>query len=254
VTLVLPAVASARARNKDGTRWGVALLVALLIHATGAIGLWRWREPVAPISATPPATFIDLEPLPTPPAPEQQPAAAPPEAEPPLDQVVEPPKPIEPPSPVALPKPPPPKPHPHPVVRPPMASPATHEPVRQSIAPQAAPPVAMPTPVPAAPATSSAQHSFSALIAAQLERYKRYPALAQRRGEEGTVLLRFAIDRSGNVVAAQIERSSGHTMLDDEVMALVRRAAPLPAPPADLAGNTVTLVVPVSFSMHAGGG
>lgn len=262
MTLVLQGLAAARPRNGDNARWGAAILVAAIIHAAGAIGLWRWREPVAPLIAIPPATFIDLAPLPAPPVPPQAlqspepPLEIPPDAAPPElvqpPEAIEPPEPIEPPAPVALPKPPPPKPKPHPVARVPVTPPAMPQAAQQEAAAPAATPTAA-TPVPVAPATSSALPSFSALVAAQLERNKRYPTMAQRRGEEGSALLRFSIDRSGNVVRAQIERSSGHTLLDDEVMALLRRAAPLPAPPSEIAGDTVTLIVPVSFSLRGRG-
>jgi TonB family protein len=41
-----------------------------------------------------------------------------------------------------------------------------------------------------------------------------YPALAQRKGEEGNVLLELSIDERGQVVDAQIKRSSGSAQLD----------------------------------------
>jgi protein TonB len=91
---------------------------------------------------------------------------------------------------------------------------------------------------------------LSDLIAAQLERYKRYPPIAQRRGEQGVALLRFTLDRTGNVSNSRIERSSGHPELDAEVLALVRRAAPLPQIPADIAANTLDIEVPVSFALR----
>jgi protein TonB len=91
---------------------------------------------------------------------------------------------------------------------------------------------------------------FSDLIAAQLERYKRYPAMAQRRGEQGVALLRFTLDRAGEVSNARIEGSSGHADLDAEVLALLHRAAPLPQIPTDIAANTLDIVVPVSFALR----
>src|SRR5690606_32454384 len=42
----------------------------------------------------------------------------------------------------------------------------------------------------------------------------RYPAVAMRRGLEGTVVLRVMIDASGVPEAVRIERSSGHRELD----------------------------------------
>ncbi|HBS54681.1 MAG TPA: hypothetical protein DEA38_03005 [Stenotrophomonas sp.] len=40
---------------------------------------------------------------------------------------------------------------------------------------------------------------------------------------------------------------SGRTLLDDEALATLARAAPLPPPPASLPGDPLEVVVPVSF-------
>lgn len=48
-----------------------------------------------------------------------------------------------------------------------------------------------------------------------------YPALAIRLQEEGSVLLKLSIDENGAVTAAQVERTSGHSELDDAAVAWV---------------------------------
>ena len=73
--------------------------------------------------------------------------------------------------------------------------------------------------------------SWQTNLMRQLQRFKRYPASAQSRKEEGVVLLSFSLDRSGHVLAHSIARSSGHADLDNEVMAMIdarRAAAALP--------------------------
>lgn len=82
-------------------------------------------------------------------------------------------------------------------------------------------------------------------LGAHLERRKRYPAKARARREQGTVYVRFSIDPGGNVLSVSLARSSGFALLDDAVLSLVRRASPMPPPPA---GAKRTLVVPVRFS------
>ena len=52
--------------------------------------------------------------------------------------------------------------------------------------------------------------------------------LASARGQHGTAELRFTVDRSGHVLSARIERGSGHPLLDEETLALIQRAQPLP--------------------------
>jgi len=88
---------------------------------------------------------------------------------------------------------------------------------------------------------------YLTLLSAWLERHKQYPSRAQRRRQEGTVDLRFVVDREGNVLSYKIERTSGYALLDREVEKMIRRAEPLPAMPNELVQASLELVVPVSF-------
>lgn len=74
--------------------------------------------------------------------------------------------------------------------------------------------------------------------------------MAQGQRQQGVVYLRFAIDRQGKVLSSQINKSSGFELLDDEVLALVQRAQPVPSPPPDIAGDRIELLVPVAFSLR----
>jgi periplasmic protein TonB len=94
---------------------------------------------------------------------------------------------------------------------------------------------------------STAEQTWEARIIAQLERYKRYPDQAQRERQTDTVYLDFTMDRAGNVLDFHIERSAGYALLDNEVTALIRRAAPLPPPPKQVPGQRLELMVPVEF-------
>ena len=52
------------------------------------------------------------------------------------------------------------------------------------------------------------------------------------------------------MLSARLERSSGFPLLDEEVLALIQRAQPLPPPPAEVAGDRFELLVPVAFSIQ----
>ncbi|MFC7542701.1 TonB family protein [Siccirubricoccus deserti] len=60
----------------------------------------------------------------------------------------------------------------------------------------------------------------------------------------------MAMRRDGSVSAWRLERSTGNADLDAAVGVMVRRASPLPAPPAELPGDLVELLVPVRFSLR----
>ncbi|HSB79625.1 MAG TPA: energy transducer TonB [Candidatus Methylomirabilis sp.] len=66
-------------------------------------------------------------------------------------------------------------------------------------------------------------------IRRRIEEAKTYPDAARRGGMEGTVEVRFQIDRDGQPEGLEIVRSSGHPELDEIAMQTIRRAGPYPA-------------------------
>lgn len=223
----------------DKPRWGLSLAVVLAVHAAGVAGMLAWATPAAVPLPPPAAILIDLAPLS--PAASVQPVEEPPPPEPPRPQ----PQP-EPPDAVPLPKPPPPKKK--------MMSRPQPQPVAQQAVVESAAPIETPTPV-AAPRSPVAEPSpaipaWQQALLAHLERHRRYPAAARQRRQEGISLVLFSIDRQGRVVTSRLQNSSGHPLLDQESLELLRRAQPLPPPPAEVAGDRVELSVPVRFSLR----
>lgn len=118
-------------------------------------------------------------------------------------------------------------------------APATDIPV------QAPEPTAMPMPV-----RSTAIPTWQGEVLAHLERHKRYPRSARLRRSEGVTVVRFVMDRGGRVVSVRLERPSGSGLLDEESLALLERAQPLPPPPDEITGDRIELVVPVQFQLR----
>lgn len=104
-------------------------------------------------------------------------------------------------------------------------------------------------------ARQSASGAFSSLtpatwqtkLRAHLERRKTHPPGSRARGEQGTVYVRFSIDEGGAVLSVSLAGSSGFPDLDQEVLSLVRRASPVPAPPP---GVNRTITAPVRFTVR----
>jgi protein TonB len=257
--------------DRAAPRWGLCFAAVLAAHAGVALFLLRWHDPVEPPSAVPAAIEIDLAPAEAPAAP------VPPRSEPEMEPAPEPAKP--PPEPAALeqapklpvpeaapepevaippprPKPVPHRPPPAPAKRPQAERPGPAAPAAPPTAPPAeAPPAAAAEPVPGQAATrplppTNALPSFENVLLAHLARYKQYPPLARRRLEQGVPVIRFTIDRQGHVLAAALERGSGHALLDEEALAMLRRAQPLPPIPPGLERDTLELVAPIRFTLH----
>lgn len=102
-------------------------------------------------------------------------------------------------------------------------------------------------PAPPALRVSDAVPSWQGKVLAALNKAKRYPRSALRRGQQGTPWIRFVMNREGHVLSVTLEQSSGVPALDKEALKLPKRADPLPAPPVDLPGQSIELVVPVEF-------
>jgi periplasmic protein TonB len=240
------------ARVKDIVRWGLCFAFVLGFHAAGAAALLAHWNGDADLVANAPVITIDLapvaiapqtQPMELPPGPEQTEAKSEPEPQPQ--------KPVETeeikPAPakdaeltVAPPKPP----------EKPKQKPARKQ-ASLTSAPSA---VEQKAERAAAPAAGAASHNSNALpnwksaLVSQLERYKRYPSEAQARGETGVAQLAFNVDRSGGVHHARIVRSSGSSALDSATLDLVMRAQPLPAPPPEIQGAQIPIVVPIRYS------
>jgi protein TonB len=251
-------------------RWGACLLLVMALHATILLTLRRSVPSFG--TAVPEAIMIDLAPAPpTPtPAPGQPdtppPTPAPPDTPPPdpvppdLTPPIEQPPPPEPvplPIPetapvvpqaeVTLPPPPPPKTRPPPRPRPAVAKPQTVAPPTEAPAP------AKPTPQTAAPAPAGqaqAQATWEGALVAHLARFKRFPPAAQRRGEQGIVLMHVTMTRAGMVVAMTVVRGSGYADLDEEAKAWMSRAEPLPAAPPEVTAQQPEIVVPLRFTIR----
>lgn len=231
-------------------RWAVSLAAILGLHAVPVfIAAW-WLTPVEAIPPPPPpAIMVDMALVPTAPAAAPTPAEIPPRPQerhveaaasrrsvktPPLTHVAQ----------AAATLAVPPRPGPQQT---------TDETPATETAPQSS---ATASPSPTASAAKGATGAgisvptWQGLLLAQLERFKRYPAEAQTRHQQGVAYLRFIMDRDGRVLSAQLEKSSGHDLLDREAQALIERAQPLPKPPPELGSDQIELVVPIVFSLH----
>ena len=91
--------------------------------------------------------------------------------------------------------------------------------------------------------------SYFAAVMAQLNRHKRYPVEAKKRKHQGVVSVVFTIDRSGNVTARSIKKSSGHSLLDQAALEMFDAASPLPPIPDFMQRSTLTVVLPLDFSL-----
>jgi periplasmic protein TonB len=85
-------------------------------------------------------------------------------------------------------------------------------------------------------------------IFAAIKKHLRYPARAERRGQAGTAQVILTIDRQGRLLDSRIVRGSGNAELDEEALAVLKRAEPsFTLPPPAVRGDRLDLNVAVNF-------
>ena len=224
------------------SRWMLAALVILAAHAAivASVALWYARKPVEPNII--PAISVTLAPVDAA-SPEiqdqdiavgptmQQAEAAPPE--PPKEEQV---KKVE--------QPPPPQQQAD--VTLPQETPKEVEEPKPQAQPPAPETRAPPKTEHVGQFTQASANAYNALVFGHLQRFKRYPAAAH--GATGTTVVRFELDRAGEVTMSAVEKSSGNAVLDREALDLLRRANPFPSFPAAKPGAQDSFLAPVSFS------
>ncbi len=103
-----------------------------------------------------------------------------------------------------------------------------------------------------APTTAATKADYSWLaqeLLARLERSKRYPYAARMNRWEGKVIVRAIVRDDGAVVSLQIAESSGHAVLDNDAMELIRQVSPIKLK-HPLGKEQVALLVPVGYSLR----
>ncbi len=212
-------------------RWATSLAIVLLAHAVLIATAWWWASRTPPVVAAAPPAALMLELAPAaqaPPVPRQQ------------ERIK---APVLPQGELAAPAEPPAEP----------AEDAADSNSDRTLAPPDVPAQAAASY--AAPRTtagerSSANATWQGVLLGHLQQHRRYPRQSERLRQQGVAYVRFAVARDGRVSAPRIERSSGFALLDQETLDTVQRASPVPAPPADVAGDPVEVMVPVAFFLR----
>jgi protein TonB len=124
------------------------------------------------------------------------------------------------------------------------------EPARPRYAPPPIPEPAVPRYVPPRPPAAAAiSPGYRASLIGWIEAHKRYPEAAREHDEEGAVVLRFRVDRSGSVLDCTVVRSSGYVELDEAATAMMRGAVLPPFPPS-MPQQSLTISVTIRFGLR----
>ena len=87
-----------------------------------------------------------------------------------------------------------------------------------------------------------------ALIVAT-RRYKRYPAIALEKGWQGRVEVHMVIGANGMLASTSIKTSSGHEILDNQALDMLKKGKTTVQVPPSLRGREFSVDVPVVFNL-----
>lgn len=82
----------------------------------------------------------------------------------------------------------------------------------------------------------------------RIEELKHYPALARTNHWEGRVVVQAVIRADGTVEGLSVAESSGHALLDEEALVVMKKASPLTLK-HKLERSQITILVPISYRL-----
>lgn len=91
---------------------------------------------------------------------------------------------------------------------------------------------------------------YDALVRKHLRRFKRYPAMAKRKREQGTTIIAFSLDRQGELLSSSIHKSAGSKRLDRAALQQIDRASPFPMPPDTIRWDVRDYTVKIDFTLE----
>ncbi|MHC4266911.1 MAG: energy transducer TonB [Planctomycetota bacterium] len=73
-----------------------------------------------------------------------------------------------------------------------------------------------------------------------------YPGRARKMSMEGNVIVTFVVRLDGSIKDVFIKKSSGYSILDNNVIKAVKKAAPFPPPPVE-----AKIIIPITYRLDA---
>jgi protein TonB len=94
--------------------------------------------------------------------------------------------------------------------------------------------------------------SYNRWLKIKIESILKYPELAAVSGYQGTLYIKFDINKDGSLGSLEILQSSGYRILDDEALRAIRAAAPFQALPEEWKMERYSIRAAVIFYLGAG--
>jgi len=95
-----------------------------------------------------------------------------------------------------------------------------------------------------------AMFRYKDAIKQKIESHRRYPRSARKHKLEGNSMVEFIVMSNGGAYSDNLLHSSGYAVLDDEALAMVKRASPFPPIPAEFKLSEFRMEVTIIFDLQ----
>ncbi len=96
----------------------------------------------------------------------------------------------------------------------------------------------------------SAKQKYSLEFRNLVEVKKEYPTMVRMRGLEGVVVIAVTIKKNGEVSNHRVVKNSGHALLDQSALNLVKKIQTFKAFPGELPDDEIELRFPISYKLN----
>jgi TonB family protein len=98
--------------------------------------------------------------------------------------------------------------------------------------------------------TGKGATSYTGSILQKIQEYKYYPVSAKKNKLTGSVKINFTISNNGKILEdPKILNSSGHEILDDTAIKIIKNSAPFPVFPQNIKEKELSLNVSIDFTL-----
>ena len=93
-------------------------------------------------------------------------------------------------------------------------------------------------------------YRYSLDVAKRINKVKKYPQRARKKGWEGTVEIRLYITSDGTLEKAEVTTPSKYNTLDNAALKAIQKAQPFPEFYEGLPRETIIINIPIQFTLH----
>jgi len=98
--------------------------------------------------------------------------------------------------------------------------------------------------------TGNKETSYTGSILQKIQEYKYYPISAKKNKLTGSVKLNFTVSNNGKISGEpKLLNSSGHQILDEAAIKIIKNSAPFPAFPQSIKEKELSLNVSIDFTL-----